>query len=375
MLRNLVRVSSFFALALAISMPTITWASSVCEGLVEQLANTAEVFGSTDQSRKYDAAIKAQADQIHSARYDMKRLGCSQGSVIVYGGANGVMCDKLASTLHQMETNLQQLSATKATLASGYSNDGTRQNLLQAYKINHCASEVSEADVSVQSVSMTNELDDTGYSNLTNEVVIQQPEPPKTIQPRKTMVVVPLGRASEGGSLKTLCVRTCDGGFFPISQGADPKDFRRDARVCSMMCPGTETQLFYNDNASDKPEEMVSVATGNAYSELPRAFAYRDKPGTGGAKCGCNFSAYYREMMRREAELTKQSAPQQEFAEQSLASVEIRTEMQNSATASAEKITTKSETTPRKVRIVGPAFLQDDAAAIDLKHPQKNKLN
>ena len=374
-MRNLVRLSSFVALAFAISTPTVTWASSVCDSLVEQLANTAEVFGSTDQSRKYDSAIKAQADQIHSARYDMKRLGCSQGSVIVYGGANGVMCDKLATTLHQMENNLQQLTATKATLASGFSNDGNRQNLLQAYKINHCASEVSEAEGSIQSVSMTNELDNSGYSNSTNEAVIEEPEPPKPVQPKKTMVVVPLGRASEGGSLKTLCVRTCDGGFFPISQGADPKDFRRDARVCSMMCPGTETQLFYNDNASDKPEEMVSVATGNAYSELPRAFAYRDKPGTGGAKCGCNFSAYYREMMRREAELTKQSTPSQASPQQSMASVEIRTEMQNTTSASREKFTSKLETTPRKVRIVGPAFLQDDSAAIDLKHPLKNKLN
>ena len=356
-------------------MPTVTWASSICDSLVEQLANTTEVFGSTDQSRKYDSAIKAQADQIRSARSDMKRLGCSQGSVIVYGGANGVMCDKLASTLNQMENNLAQLSATKATLASGYSQDGRRNDLMQSYKINRCASDVSEADASVQTVSMSNELDMNRTSNAMINVTTPEPLPQKIEQPRKTLIVVPLGHASEDGSLKTLCVRTCDGGFFPISQGADPKDFRRDARVCSMMCPGTETQLFYNDNASDKPEDMVSVSTGNTYGELKRAFAYRDKPGTGGAKCGCNFSAYYREMVRREVELTKQTTSPQELARQSIASAEIRTEMQNSTVSSPATPMPKTDTAPRKIRVVGPIFLQDDSAAIDLKHPGKNKLN
>src|SRR5690606_1433081 len=43
---------------------------------------------------------------------------------------------------------------------------------------------------------------------------------------------------------RTLCVRTCDGYYFPISYSTIPSRFAEDERVCQRMCPAAEVMLF-----------------------------------------------------------------------------------------------------------------------------------
>ena len=77
------------------------------------------------------------------------------------------------------------------------------------------------------------------------------------------------GRA-HGGS-QAVCVRTCDGGFFPLGVSArhDHEDLKQ---MCQALCPGTETQVYTrNPNA-----EISSAATldGKPYSEMPNALKF-----------------------------------------------------------------------------------------------------
>ena len=50
---------------------------------------------------------------------------------------------------------------------------------------------------------------------------------------------------SGNGTFRTLCVRTCDGYYFPISFSTTSEHFPADARSCEAICPGTEARLFY----------------------------------------------------------------------------------------------------------------------------------
>ncbi len=79
-----------------------------------------------------------------------------------------------------------------------------------------------------------------------------------------------LGRA---GTYRTLCVRMCDGFYFPISSATVGSGLGRDADACSASC-GTEARLFYHPNAGGDVDSMVDL-TGLAYSALPNAFKYR----------------------------------------------------------------------------------------------------
>jgi hypothetical protein len=76
------------------------------------------------------------------------------------------------------------------------------------------------------------------------------------------------------GTYRTLCVRTCDGYYFPVSFSTTSSHFAGDAKECASMCPGAETQLYYHSIPDQEPEEMISLAR-KPYALLPAAFKYR----------------------------------------------------------------------------------------------------
>jgi Protein of unknown function (DUF2865). len=72
---------------------------------------------------------------------------------------------------------------------------------------------------------------------------------------------------------RTLCVRLCDGYYFPISFATMRSEFARDADKCAASC-GSEARLFYHPNPGGDVEGMTDL-TGMAYAALPNAFKYR----------------------------------------------------------------------------------------------------
>src|SRR5262249_40950740 len=70
------------------------------------------------------------------------------------------------------------------------------------------------------------------------------------------------------GNLQTVCVRTCDGGFFPMTANASPLNFSHDAATCAKMCPGVPTELYYRSLLNEESSEMVSAATGERYRDM-----------------------------------------------------------------------------------------------------------
>lgn len=90
------------------------------------------------------------------------------------------------------------------------------------------------------------------------------------------------GGTSRAGNFQTMCVRMCDGYYFPISNGVSRSTFHRDANRCRSSC-GEEARLFYRPNSEPDAAQMVDL-TGRAYSKLPNAFKYR-KSQVGGCTC------------------------------------------------------------------------------------------
>ena len=78
------------------------------------------------------------------------------------------------------------------------------------------------------------------------------------------------GRAGTG--YRTVCVRMCDGFFFPISFGTSEGSFSRDQSTCSNACPGA--RLYHYKAGSEDPEDMVDQS-GQAYSKHKNANLFR----------------------------------------------------------------------------------------------------
>jgi hypothetical protein len=80
-------------------------------------------------------------------------------------------------------------------------------------------------------------------------------------------------RPQAAGTYRTLCVRLCDGYYFPISFSATRDRLARDAKTCENSCGG-QARLFIYSNPGADVEDMVDLR-GQPYKQLSTAFLYR----------------------------------------------------------------------------------------------------
>jgi hypothetical protein len=78
---------------------------------------------------------------------------------------------------------------------------------------------------------------------------------------------------SVSGTYRTLCVRLCDGFYWPISHATTHSRFRRDANRCEQSCPG-RSRLFVHSHPDQAPEDMVDLE-GQPYRKLDNAFRHQ----------------------------------------------------------------------------------------------------
>ena len=86
----------------------------------------------------------------------------------------------------------------------------------------------------------------------------------------------------KSGRYRTLCVRMCDGYYWPISFAARRSNFYNDANLCRSSC-GEEARLFFHASRDGDTKDMVDIS-GHAYTKLPTAYLYRKTP-VDGCKC------------------------------------------------------------------------------------------
>jgi Protein of unknown function (DUF2865) len=122
------------------------------------------------------------------------------------------------------------------------------------------------------------------------------------------------------GQYRTVCVRLCDGYFFPISSGVSSYAFRRDANICRSRC-GAETRLFSMPASAPRIEDALDQ-NGVSYAKLRTAFLYRKKFVSG---CSCRpdpwsrserarHASYAEEQQRQIEERAQQAAEQRAVA-------------------------------------------------------------
>lgn len=349
------------ALALsAFAAAELQAASRVCRQLEANLAAASRGGGSKPALlRKYDDAIVRQRQQISKAVSQSSRAGC--GFSLSRRNANA--CATLDATIDRMAANLDGLQAKRAELAGGGSRRD-RARILDSLDANGCRDDAAPpkpAPGREASRGTGNLLDQLLGSEAIKPGAPDRPEEPsQAVGPRdiRTMLADDMGQPH--GEFRTMCVRTCDGYFFPMSNAASLGDFERDQKNCDSSCPGTEMQVFYTRGFGDDSGGMTSSVTGRPYSELPTAYLYK-QPARPPA-CGCNAAQNF------EIIAGNPPSPEHPAGPESLANVEDE---------AIERLAVKPSPTTlpppeqRKVRVVGPAFLPDPAAATDLQAPAR----
>lgn len=83
---------------------------------------------------------------------------------------------------------------------------------------------------------------------------------------------------------RSVCVRLCDGYFFPIGPVRNKSDLAGHEALCAGLCPGAPARLYVAPAGNDNIEDAVSTKDGKPYSALPVAFRHS---GTADNTCTC----------------------------------------------------------------------------------------
>ncbi|THV10945.1 DUF2865 domain-containing protein [Rhizobium rhizophilum] len=338
------KVSSITMLVVLGSLlPTAANASALCERLRDRLVLVQE-GGTSPEINSYASAIAQQNLELRKARQDQRRLRCLTSSIVQIRPDGGNDCGKLATAISRMEANRDILAARLSDLRESRVADA-RAALVTALEANGCDPDGMAYPEEAERIPYLDSLQEPYRPDREAEAAYSDEPPQIGFMPT--------------GNVRTLCVRTCDGGFFPISSQTSAMNFGRDAAQCQQMCPGTETELFFHAPERSETVDMVSAVTGRPYRDLPNAFLYRNRRTGTEPTCSCNMQQYYQRMTPRPAVPDYQS---------SIMNVGPKTKPPvPMATPPAPE--RDLDEASLSVRRVGPAFLPQDKGTIDLRNP------
>ncbi len=100
---------------------------------------------------------------------------------------------------------------------------------------------------------------------------------PRTRRKKLRTYHIPKAKTRRGGTYRTMCVRTCDGFFFPVSFSTTKGRLKKDANVCASRCGAAPARLYYYPNPGADIKDMVSYRGNQKYQKLKNAFLYTKK--------------------------------------------------------------------------------------------------
>jgi len=238
----------------AVSAANAQSANPTCQRLEAQLASLDR--GNADPQRA--DRIRRAEDAVNRQQYEVDRLvsqsrqnGCESSGFFSIFSNPPPQCGGINRQIGQQRSMLERLQVELEQLSGGNTERmAQRQSLLIALGDNNCGPQYRSA--AIQQGGFFDRL----FGGNTNSGVYSTPQGPM------------------GGTYRTICVRTCDGYYFPISYATSPDRFNDDAQACQRMCPAAQVQLYTYHNPGEEVNQAVSL-DGQPYTALPTAFAYR----------------------------------------------------------------------------------------------------
>jgi hypothetical protein len=213
--------------------------------------------GSPQDFARYDDAVRKQRGEIQRAMAEARRSNCI-GGFLFFQQKPAPKCGALMAMIDRMQGNLGRLESRRDQYA--YRPGGSsweKDRILRALARNNCGPQYA-------GYARRNTLLGSIFPGNPNSGGFWRPE--DQFFPQSDL---------DFGTYRTLCVRTCDGYYFPISFSTVQSQFARDQQTCQAMCPGMDVKLFTHRNPGEDSEAMVSV-DGAPYTSEPYAFAYRN---------------------------------------------------------------------------------------------------
>jgi hypothetical protein len=247
-----------FLALVALVAATASFGSDVALAQNAECARLQQAIAARRGSSGSQAAVERQRAELGRTRAYASSLGCGNRKFLFFGSEPPAQCGEVTAQISRMEANLADLQARAGggagDLVARYNAEcghaqpsGGPSNVFEALfggiaRLGQPSDDQSQTDV---------RLDDHGDQS--------RPSAPSGDK----------GPVQAHSGSYAVCVRTCDGSFFPVSySGAGSRsDSLED--VCRSLCPNADMAL-YSFPFGGTIEEAASP-TGEAYANLPNA--------------------------------------------------------------------------------------------------------
>lgn len=223
----------------------------------------------TDPARlaQYRAAIERQDVELRRTADYYQSVGCDADA------ASTSQCRALDANIQRIQSNLASLGSQldRISANAGLQHDGERERIMAMLGDLGCGEGDGRAPDASRSAGMFEQLFGPDESSDGSEGYDQPPSAGDIPPPD-----MPEGGPDvAGSSLRTICVRKCDGFFFPVSFATNSSAFPADEQSCRSQCPAADVELYAYDTYSQQPDDAVSASTGAPLRSMPNAFKFR----------------------------------------------------------------------------------------------------
>ncbi len=210
---------------------------------------------------RFQAAAAKQRGEYARVAARARALGCDRGQFLFFGAPPSPQCGPI-------NAQLNQLSGSIAAYDRAVADDGGQRQALAARYEAECRNpQPMQARLS-RPRNFFEELFGGGPA-----------ENPAMMEPDEALESA--DETPRGGPM-AICVRQCDGGFFPISYSARSSNLDDLATMCRALCPNAEVTLY---TASQwKGLNSALSIDGEAYSNHPNAHKFEK---VYDPACGC----------------------------------------------------------------------------------------
>jgi hypothetical protein len=239
-----------------------------CLQLQQELAAAQGGGGANREEVGYIDQQIAQADRVfQGTRAAMEDAGCFESFFIFGRGlVRSPKCLNMNNRLEDARRQLAQLQQQRQALTGGGGNKRRQAELQQAMARSGCGGVRAPQP-------RRGGLFDFFSGGREDEEELPQTPIYRSIDPN--------------GRYRTVCVRLCDGFFYPISYSTYGARVAQDAERCQSTC-AAPAELYVYRNPGQDIEQAVSLS-GSAYMDLPVALRYRSEYVKG---CSCKQAEY-----------------------------------------------------------------------------------
>lgn len=243
--------------------------SAYCADLRTQIARAA----ADGAAARYRAAAAKQRAEYGRLAARGRAMGCDREQFLFFGDPPPPQCAGL-------NARLSALRGSIAAYEQGAADDSQRQALAARYE-GECRNPRVMPARAPQPRNFFEELFGVAPPNDASglrEVPVGPVEP----EPRDPYDESDQSDERPRGGSQALCVRSCDGGFFPLNYTAKNSNLDDLNALCKALCPNAEAKLYTRAPWRDL-NEAVSIE-GEPYSDHPNALKFQK---TYDASCGC----------------------------------------------------------------------------------------